>query len=85
MKVVLQAFICSIAIHIVYLVGMMLVSFFKTRNYKPDLANAWDNVETLQSEVVFGNVNSPLIYLFTIIGVTVICGFIIFFYQNLLN
>lgn len=85
MKVVLQAFIGSIAIHIVYLVGMMLVSYIKTRNYKPDIASAWDKVETLQSEVVFDKVNSPFLYLFTFIGVAVICGIIIFSYKKLLN
>ncbi len=85
MKVVLQAFIGSIAIHIVYLVGMMLVGYIKTRNYKPDIASAWNKVETHQSEVVFGKVNSPFLYLFTFIGVTVICGIIIFSYKKLLN
>ncbi len=85
MKVILQAFIGSIAIHIVYLVGMMIVSYLKTRNYKPDIASAWDKVETLQSEVVFGRGNSPFLYLFTFIGVTVICGIFIFLYEKLLN
>ncbi|MFS0639227.1 hypothetical protein AB1K84_25470 [Mesobacillus foraminis] len=85
MKVVFQAFIGSIAIHIIYIVGMMLVGYIKTRNYKPDIANAWDKVETLQSEVVFGKVNYPFLYLLTFIGVTVICGIIMFSYNKLLN
>jgi hypothetical protein len=85
MKVIFQAFIGSIVIHIIYIVGMMLVSYIKTRNYKPDITGAWDKVETLQSEVVFGKVNSPLLYLFTFIGVTVICRIIIFSYKKLLN
>jgi hypothetical protein len=85
MKVIFQAIIGSVVIHIIYLVGMMLVSYIKTRNYKPDIANAWDKVETLQSEVVFGKVGSPFLYLFTFIGVTVICGIIMFSYKRLLN
>lgn len=85
MKTVLQALIGSIAIHLVYMVGMMVVSYIKTRNYKPDIASAWDKVETLQNEVVFGRVNSPFPYLLTFIGVTVICGIIIFLYKKLLN
>lgn len=85
MKIILQAFISSIIIHIIYIVGMMLVGYIKTRNYKPDIASAWDKVETLQSEVVFGKVNSPFLYLFTFIGVTVMCGIIIFSYKTLLN
>ncbi|MCM3412695.1 hypothetical protein M3676_22305 [Metabacillus litoralis] len=64
---------------------MMLVGYIKTRNYKPDISSAWDKVETLQSEVDFGKANSPFLYLFTFIGVTVICGIIIFSYKKMLN
>jgi menaquinol-cytochrome c reductase cytochrome b subunit len=85
MKVVLQALIGSVVIHIFYFVGMMFVSYIKTRNYKPEIASAWDHVETLQSEVVFGKVGSPFLSLITFIGVTVICGIIIFLYKKLLN
>jgi hypothetical protein len=85
MKVTLQALIGSVVIHIIYFVGMMFVSYIKTRNYKPDIANAWDHVETLQSEVVFGKVGSPFLYLITFIGVTVICGIIMFTYKKLLK
>lgn len=84
MKVILQAFFCSIIIHIIYIVGMMLVSYIKTRNYKPDIASALDRAETLQSEVAFGKVNSPILYLYTFIGVTVICGIIIFSYNAII-
>ncbi|MGE7935119.1 hypothetical protein [Viridibacillus arvi] len=85
MRLVLQAFSGSIAIHIVYFVGMMLVSYIKTRNYKPNFTSAWDNVETLQSEVVFSKANSPFLYLFTLVGGAVICGVIIFTYKTLFN
>ncbi|MGE7771402.1 hypothetical protein ACQKMK_12780 [Viridibacillus arvi] len=82
---VLQAFIGSIVIHVVCFGGMMLVGYIKTRNYKLDISSAWDNVETLQSEVVFSKVNSPFLYLFTFVGVAVICGIIIFLYKKLFN
>lgn len=82
---IFQAFVGSIVIHIIYIVGMMLVSYIRTRNYKPDIDDAWDKVETLQSEVVFGKVNSPFLYLLTFIGVAVICGIIIFSYKKLVN
>jgi hypothetical protein len=85
MKVILPALIISFVIHIIYFVGMMSVSYLKTRNYKPDLANAWDNVETLQSEVVFGKVGSPFLYFITFVGVTAICGIVMFSYKKLLN
>lgn len=84
MKMILQAFFCSIIIHIIYIVGMMLVGYIKTRNYKPDIESTWDKAETLQSEVDFGKVNSPFLYLYTFIGVTVICGIIIFSYNAIL-
>jgi hypothetical protein len=85
MKVILQALIGSVVIHIIYFVSMMVVSYIKTRKYKPNLGNAWDHVETLQSEVVFGQVGSPFLYLITFVGVTVICGIIMFSYKKLLN
>lgn len=85
MKVVLLAFMSSIAVHVVYIAGMVLVGYIKTRNYKPDIASAWDEVETLQNEVVFVKANSPLLYLFTFLGVAAICGIIIFSYRKLLN
>ena len=72
MKLALQAFRVSIAIHIVYFVGMMLVGYIKTRNYKPDFTSNWDNVANLQSEVVFGMAHSPFLYLITFVGVAVI-------------
>lgn len=50
MKIIIQAFIGSIIIHIIYIVGMMLDGYIKTRNYKPDISSAWEKVETLQSE-----------------------------------
>ncbi|MDF2000847.1 hypothetical protein [Peribacillus frigoritolerans] len=47
MKVVLQAIIGSISIHVIYVVVMMLVGYIKTKNYKPDIESAWDKVATL--------------------------------------
>lgn len=79
MLLFLQAFIGSVVIHVVYFFGMMLFGYIKTRNYKPDFASAWDNVETLQSEVSFSKVNSPFLYRFTFVGVAVLCGIIIKF------
>ena len=72
MKLVLQAFRFSIAIHIVYFVGMMLFGYIQTRNYKADFTSKWDNVETLQSKVDFSVAQSPFLYLITFVGVAVI-------------
>lgn len=65
MKVVLQAVIGSIAIHLIFKVGMMVVGYVKTRNYKPYIADTWDDtVVELQNEVVFAKTTSPVFCLF---------------------
>lgn len=63
MKVVLQAIIGSISIHIIYVVVMMLVGYIKTKNYKPGIENAWGKVENLQNQVECVSV-TPLIFMF---------------------
>jgi hypothetical protein len=85
MKIVIKALIGSFVIHFIYMVGRMTVSYVKTKNYNPDIASAWNKVETLQSEVVFGQVGSPFLYLFSFLGVTVICGIIMFSYKKWVN
>ncbi|MFE8699946.1 hypothetical protein ACFYKX_04835 [Cytobacillus sp. FJAT-54145] len=72
MKVVFQAILGSIVVHITYLVGMMKVGYIKTKNYQPDISNSWDKVEVLQNEVVFGHHHSPFLYVLTFIAVTVV-------------
>jgi hypothetical protein len=83
LKIVIQALVVSFIIHLIYIVGMMLVGYIKTRNYKPDITNGWEKVETLQNEVAFGTVGSPLFFLFTFVGVALICGLIIFLYSKI--
>lgn len=85
MKIMLQSFIGSIIIHFIYFITIMLVGYIKTKYYKPDIAGAWDKVETLQNEVAFGYVISPYFYLLSIVGVTIICGIIIFSYKKIFN
>lgn len=83
MKLVLQAIIGSIVIHVIYIVGRILIGYINTRNYKPDIAVAWDKVETLQNEVVFGKVFTPGFDLLSFVGVAVICGILILIYKNI--
>lgn len=84
-KVVLQAITGSIIIHVFYIVCMMLVGYFKTKAYKPDIAVEWDKVEMLQNEVMFGKVISPSFVLLSFVGVAVICGAIILLYKKMVN
>ncbi|MGW6381079.1 hypothetical protein [Peribacillus butanolivorans] len=63
MKVVFQAFIGSIILHVFYFVSTMIVGSIKTSQYKPGIENAWGQAETLQNEVVFGKFIFPSVYL----------------------
>jgi quinol-cytochrome oxidoreductase complex cytochrome b subunit len=84
-KIVIQALILSFLVHIVYFLGMFLVGYFQTISYKPDIKNAWQSVDYLQNEVAFGVSISPLSYLLSFLGVTFVCGIIIFLYKKLFN
>ncbi|WP_335872659.1 hypothetical protein [Bacillus sp. 2205SS5-2] len=66
MKTSFQAFISSMVIHLVYIVGMTLISYIKTRNYKPDFSSWWDKVETLENEAVFGKSTPPFLSIITL-------------------
>ncbi|MFB7638634.1 hypothetical protein [Peribacillus butanolivorans] len=83
MKVVFQAFIGSIILHVFYFVSTMIVGSIKTSQYKPGIENAWGQAETLQNEVVFGKVISLSVYLLSLVGVALICGIIIFSYKKI--
>jgi hypothetical protein len=85
MKVVLQAIIGSISIHAFYVFVMMLVGYIKTKNYKPDVENAWGKVENLQNEVEFVSGTPPHFYVLSFLGFSVICGILILLYEKLMN
>jgi hypothetical protein len=76
-KTIIQSLIISFVIHLIYLVRTLVVGYIKTKNYIPDISNTWVTVETLQNEVAFGAVGSPLFFLVTFIGVALISGLII--------
>jgi hypothetical protein len=82
MKLFLQAIGASVAIHFLYFAGRMLVGYIKTKNYQPEVAGAWNQVETLQTQLAFGSTGSPLLFLFTFLAVTMISGIIIFSYKK---
>lgn len=82
LKTVIQSLAVSLGLHLIYLFAIFLIGYFKTRNYQPELANQWENVHTLQNEVAFGFSTSPLLFLFTFIGLTVLSGLVILFYRK---
>lgn len=83
MKLFMQAAVGSIAIHVIYLLGLMLIGYIKTMNYTPDIEGSWKSVEPLQNEVAFGMASSPFVFVFTFIGAAVICGMLIVFNRRL--
>ncbi|WP_144555263.1 hypothetical protein [Bacillus sp. X1(2014)] len=85
MKTIIQSLVISIVIHLIYIVGTLVVGYIKTKSYMPDIENKWENVETLQNEVAFGAVGSPLFFLFTFIVVALICGLIIISYGKIVG
>lgn len=85
MRIVLQAIICSVIIHVIYFASIFLVGYIKASYYKPTIASEWDSVDPLQNEIAFGMVISPDFFLLTFIGVAAICGIIIFLYKRLMN
>ncbi|WP_160718687.1 hypothetical protein [Bacillus sp. USDA818B3_A] len=83
MKTIIQSLIVSFVIHFLYLAVTLITGYIRTKNYKPDIANRWEKVKPLQSEVAFGTAGTPLFFLFTFIGVALICGLIIISYGKI--
>jgi quinol-cytochrome oxidoreductase complex cytochrome b subunit len=82
LKTIIQAIIASIAIHLLYFLGTMLTGLVKTLNYQPNIARAWNDAEMLQSEVAIGYVASTNFYLYSFLGVTVVCIIIIILFKK---
>lgn len=82
MKLVIQAFIASVIIHLVYIVCTIGIGYLKTKFYKPDISGEWGKVDYLQNEVAFGMVISPFFLVFTLVGIALICGVIIYLYNT---
>ncbi len=80
MKTVLQAFMASIILHIIYIVSTIGIDYIKTMYYKPDMQG---EVYLLQNEVAFSTVISPYAYIISLLGVSIICASIIFFYLKI--
>ncbi|NHM34036.1 hypothetical protein [Neobacillus terrae] len=59
MKLMIQAFIASVIIHLIYFVCTVGLGFIKTKFYKPNIYSKWEKIEHLQNEVAFGMAISP--------------------------
>lgn len=72
MKTIKQATLLSAILHILYFVGTFGIGFIRTLNYEPDIIAEADNVVVLQDEIAIGATGTPLVYVFTWIGLTVV-------------
>ncbi|WP_214715373.1 hypothetical protein [Exiguobacterium sp. s151] len=72
MKTIRLALLLSAALHVIYVVATFGIGFIRTLNYEPDIIAEADNVTMLQNEVTLGTTGSPLIYVFTWIGLAVL-------------
>lgn len=79
MKTIMRALGISLIIHFIYFFVTWIVGYLKTRDYQPNIAKQWGEVEMLQNEVAFGTVGTPLILLFSFFGIALISGLIIIF------
>lgn len=83
MKLFLQATSVSLIIHLLYLAAVLLVGYIKTKNYQPNVTGAWDQADTLQTQVAFGYTGSPFLFLFTFLAVALITGKILFSFKKI--
>ena len=71
----------------IYILVPILIGYIKTRLYKPDVTNAFDNVQYLQNEVAFGGIMkvSPWFLFISYLGVAIICGIVIILYKKFVS
>lgn len=72
MKTIKQATLLSAILHILYFVGTFGIGFIRTLDYEPDIIAEADNAVVLQNEIAIGSTGTPLVYVFTWIGLTVV-------------
>ncbi|WP_411334581.1 hypothetical protein ACK1LH_04225 [Metabacillus indicus] len=78
MSTIIQAIIGSVIVHLIYFLITFVIGYIKTKRYVPDIDSAWESVNELANEVEFGRTVSPVFVLGSFVGVSVICGLIIF-------
>jgi|HigsolmetaAR203D_1030402.scaffolds.fasta_scaffold00147_20 menaquinol-cytochrome c reductase cytochrome b subunit len=77
MRTIVLSVIISLVMHVIFFAGAAAVGYFKSKQYEPDIASRWENIEPLQQEAAFGFSVNPLLLLVTFIGVAILSGAII--------
>ncbi len=85
LKMIIQSLVVSLIIHLIYIGGLLLAGYIKTRNYIPDLDHKWENVKLLQNDVAFGISVSPLTFLVSFFGVAIIYSLLSSAYKKMIN
>jgi len=83
LKITTRAMLISTALHLLYLVATFGIGFIRTLNYEPDIIAEADNVVVLQDETVIGTTGTPLIYVFTWIGLAIVLALGMFTVQRI--
>lgn len=72
MKLLWQAAVGAMLIHILYWMTTFLIGYVKTMMYQPNIEALFGNEQVLQTEVAFGYAISPLWYGFSFVAATLV-------------
>lgn len=81
-NIIILAMIGSVIVHLLYFIISMALGMIRTKRYVPDIDRAWEQVNELPSEVEFGRTFSPAAYIVSFAAVSLICGLILFVWNN---
>ncbi|TWT25983.1 hypothetical protein [Planomicrobium sp. CPCC 101110] len=70
MKRFMYALLAAAAIQLIYFVAEFASGYVKALMFRPNIANAWESAEMLQSEVAFGGTFSPFLIPAAFVGLT---------------
>nr|WP_106780305.1 hypothetical protein [Lysinibacillus timonensis] len=76
MKVVILSLLCSIAIHLIYLIVTIGWAYVETLFFEIELSHRYENAYALQNEVAIGYVISPINLIIQLVVVAIIVALI---------
>jgi len=83
MRILSKAMVYSLILHVIYFISMGLYGLIKTTMFQPDIMEKWNDTNTLQQEVTFGFVFSPVYYIASFLGVTLLLGILLWFIEKM--
>ncbi|KYG29506.1 hypothetical protein [Alkalihalobacillus trypoxylicola] len=82
MKIIFQAVLGSLLIHVAYYVSLFLISSIEPSSNMPEIAEQYTSIAYLETQVAFGVIYSPGSFVWTFLAVTAICAIILFAYKK---